>query len=193
MERARFLDYRAAQQLLDDLYMEVDPTLAFEDNRSDMPEFGFIAWFLRTYFYLPMSAIQELMKIEPGNRASKGSRANKVIETYKASCQETPESLDAGRYDLLQEFKSLAANFYSAPTNKPLDLCSEDEEDCLLYLAHLEIGRYDNGKRQGGSAIGYKLTPKEPAIITLLDILARIEHGEDPEDIARNYEFKSTY
>ena len=193
MNRAKFLTMGTAQQLLSDLYMEVDPQMVYADRRSDMPEYGFIAWYLRTYFYLPMSAIQELMGIEPGNKSSKGSRANKVVESYKSSCMERPESLDADRYDLLQVFKSLAAEFYFAPTNKPLDLCNEEEEDCLLYLAHLKAGRYDKGKRQGGGEVNYKLTPEEPALITLLDILSRVEHGESPEDISRDFTFKSTY
>lgn len=193
IERARFISMGTAQQLLADLYMEVDPTMVYADRRSDMPEYGFIAWYLRTYFYLPMSAIQELMSIEPTNKASKGSRANKVISAYKASCAERPESLDAGRYDLLQTFKDIAGTYYYAPTNKALDLCTEEEEDCLLYLAHLESGRYDNRKQQGGGDISYKLTPKEPPLITLLDILSRVEHGESPEDISRDFIFKSTY
>lgn len=192
MRQATLLTMGTAQQLLDDLYMEVDPAMVYADRRSDMPEYGFIAWYLRTYFYLPMSAIHELMSM-PNRGGSKGSTANKTIQAYKDSCMERPESLDARRYDTLQVFKSLAKEFYGATRNKALDICNEEERDCLLYLAHLECGRYDKGKRQGGGEVLYTLTPEEPSLITLLDILARIEHGEPAEDISRNYIFKSTY
>ena len=192
MERAKFLGYGKLQQLVADLYMQVDPDMAYEGRRSEMPEFGFIAWYLRTYFYIPMKSVTKLMGIVSRD-SNQSSRAAKVVETYKASCMETPESLDGGRYDLLQRFKSIAAGYYYAPNNKPLDLCDDDEQDCLLYLAHLEIKDYDSRKRQGGGELSYKVTPEEPTLITLLDIMSQIEYGVPAEDLAKNYTIKSTY
>jgi hypothetical protein len=192
IERAKFFGIGEASQLLDDLYMEVDPHMVYVDRRAEMPEFGFIAWFLRNYLYLPMSAIQTIMPFASVS-GSKGSLASKSIETYKSSCVERPESLDARNYDTLQVFKQILAKYYNAPSNKSLDLCNEGEEDCLLYQAHLECGHYDKPKRQGGGEINYKLTPSEPSLITLLDILARIGFGEKPEDICRDWSFISNH
>lgn len=186
VERARFLGGNEVEQLISDLYMEFDYNMEFDKNRVLLSEYSMIAWFLRTYFYLPMSAIQSYMEIKGDG---KGRAANKLINSHMNSCSESPESLDGRNYDKLQVMKSLVTNFYGAGGNKPLDLCNEDEEDCLLYMAHLELsGMADRGKSQGGGDLTYKLTPSEPTVITLQDII--IQHnqfGVSIEDLARNW------
>lgn len=192
VDRARFLDRGEVGQLISDLYMEFDYSMEFDGNRVNLPEYSMIAWFLRNYFYLPMSVIQSYMNIKGDG---KGRAANKLINSYIGSCNEKPESLCANNYDKLQLMKSLTKKYYAAGTNKPLDLCNEEEEDCLLYMAHLELaGLADRGKKQGGGGLTYKLTPSEPTIITLKDIIIQhTEFGVPLEEIAANYTLTSNY
>ncbi len=174
--------YEMVLQLYDDLVAEYDPNMNYESNRSQMNEFGFIAWFIRNYTYVPMSLIEEVMDIKP--TGSSGAATAAVIRNYERSCFERPCSLDSGNYDKLQIAKSLLFGYY-APSNVPLDRQSEEMESCLLYMAHLSSGYSDKGRKNGGTQTSYTTTPKEPLLVTVLDMKIQMQNGASIEE-ARN-------
>lgn len=174
--------YEMVQQLYDDLVAEFDPYMKYESNRSQMNEFGFIAWFIRNYTYVPMSLIEDVMSIRPSGSAGAATAA--VIRNYENSCMEKPCSLDAGNYDQLQLALSLLKGYY-APKNVPLDRQSEEMESCLLYMAHLSSGYSDRGRKGGGAQTSFTTTPKEPLLVTVLDMKIQMQNGASIEE-ARN-------
>lgn len=172
-------------QLFDDLLAEFDPNMNYESNRSQMNEFGFIAWFIRNYTYVPMSLIEKVMGIKPTGSAGAATAA--VIRNYESSCMERPCSLDAGNYDNLQLAKSLLEGYY-APSNVALDRQSEEMEGCLLYMAHLSSGYSDKGRRGGGTPTSFTTTPKEPLLVTVLDMKIQMQNGASIEEARNTFE-----
>lgn len=182
LTRTTSFKYQTVQQLYDDLVAEFDPTMKYDSNRSQMNEFGFIAWFIRNYTYVPMSLIEEVMGISP--TGSKGAATSAVIRNYESSCHERPCSIDAGNYDNLQVALSLLKGYY-APHNVPLDRQDEEMEACLLYMAHLSSGYSDKGRKNGGTQTSFTTTPKEPLLVTILDMKIQMQNGASIEE-ARN-------
>lgn len=178
-------------QLVDDLYMEFDPTLSYESNRSAMNEFGLIAWYVRNKTYAPMSLIQDVMEI--GGVSSQGFGAAQVISNFEDSCFESPCSLDASVYDQLQVMNSITDKFYGLSTNAFLDRMQDEAAETALYLASQSFECIDKRKRQGGGKQFFKPTPTEPASVVLNELLIRASEGTNIQDLLSDYSITKNY
>jgi len=180
-----YLSKSELAQLVSDLYMEFDPSMKYEGNRSAMNEFGLIAWFLRNKTYAPMSLIQSVMAI--GGVSKQGYGASAVVSNFEDSCLEKPCSLCGSNYDQLQLMISLADKFYNLSKNPFLDRMDDEAEDVALYLASLEFGAYDSRKRQGGGKQFFKPTPLEPSAVSLHELLVRSANGTPLATLLEDY------
>jgi len=184
-----FLSHAGLEQLVADLYLEFDPTLSYEDNRSAMNEFGLIAWFIRNKTYAPMALIQSVMSI--GGGAKQGYGAAAVVSNFEESCLERPCSLCASCYDQLKIMNSLADNFYSLKNNPFLDRMDDEAEDVALYLASMSFGVSDSRRRQGGGKQFFKPTPTKPSAVAINELLVRYDNGVSREALREDYNVTS--
>ena len=90
IKRANILKRRSIQQLIDDLFMEFDPNMKYADDRSSMPRFGMILWYVRNYTYASMTVIGDAAGVTaPQKRMA--YRTAECIDEFEKSCQEKPD------------------------------------------------------------------------------------------------------
>lgn len=187
MKRARILSYRGVQNLIDDLYMEFDPKMDYADNRSAMPRFRMILWYVRNYTYAPMRVIGDIAGVGGGSTRM-SYRTAECIDEFEKSCPERPVYLNGDTYDALQLMKAVG-NYYGIDRNPPLSSLNDDCADALLYLTMLECNGYSDGRQQGGGEQRmFRPTPrKQPRLVTILDLEARLSAGANLWEIEEDY------
>lgn len=187
MKRARILSYRGVQNLIDDLFMEFDPNMKYADNRSDMPRFRMILWYVRNYTYAPMRVIGDIAGVGGGSKRI-SYRTAECINEFEKSCPEKPVYLNGDTYDALQLMKAVG-KYYRIDGNPPLASLNDDCADALLYLTMLECNGFSDGRQQGGgSQRMFRPTPrKQPRLVTILDLEARLSAGANLWEIEEDY------
>ena len=176
IKRANILKRRSIQQLIDDLFMEFDPNMKYADDRSSMPRFGMILWYVRNYTYASMTVIGDAAGVTaPQKRMA--YRTAECIDEFEKSCQEKPVYLNGDTYDALQIMKAVGS-YYGLDRNLPLERLNDEVVDALLFMSVLECNGWgDYTRAQGGGENSmFRPTPrKQPRLVTLLDLEARLK------------------
>lgn len=192
LKRARFLSLSSLSQLANDLFMEFDPNMEYEDRRTDMPKFPMILWYMRNYTYAPMSAIGNITGVSASGK-SMSYRTADIISTFVSGCFEKPVYLNGDTYESLQIMKQVGT-YYGLEKNLPLERLDDDVVDAVLYLAHLECNGYSDPPRKqgGGQNESFPATPKnQPTLVTVLDLEARLANGASLWEIHEDYIIES--
>jgi hypothetical protein len=188
LKRANILGFSGIQQLVDDLFMEFDPHMKYADNRSAMPRFGMILWYVRNYTYAPMRVIGHCAGVGSSDKRM-AYRTAECIDEFVKSCPERPVYLNGDTYEALQLMKSVGS-FYNLEKNLPMERLHDDVVDALLYLTSLECkGWGDYSRPQGGARQEmFRPTPrKQPRLVTILDLEARLSAGANLWEIEEDY------
>lgn len=176
LKRALVLGFSEIGQLLDDLFMEFDPHMEYANNRTSMPKFGMILWYVRNYTYASMHVIGNLADVG-GSSSRLSYRTAECIDEIEKSCPERPIYLNGDTYDSLQLMKAVGEH-YGLEKNLPMERLHDDVVDALLYLSVLKCNGWgDYGRSQGGGRTNmFRTTPRnQPTLVTILDLESRLK------------------